>query len=170
MSAEERWFALFTKRHKEYLVRDLLRDQGIEVYLPESRVASGRGALREGKPFLPQYLFARLELRCPVIAKLRWMPGLRWIIANEGQPVPVPDEAIGHIRRRLAPMGLVDPREDPGREQGVCMIRGSFEGLDPLFDERLSPDARVQVFTRWVGSCVAGEPDPGTCCHPPSDR
>ena len=91
VTSEKHWFAFYTKPHKEYLVHDLLHHQGIEVYMPEIRVASRRCGRRERKAFFPQYLFARLDPCSALTAKVRWTPGLCRIISAGDQLVPVPN-------------------------------------------------------------------------------
>ena len=160
------WFALYTKPHKEYQVRGLLCDQGIEIYLPEVRVAARRRGRREKKPFFPHYLFARLDPRDGLMAKVHWTPGLRRIVSCGGQPVPVPDEVVTYLRRRLEAMGVVE-LEDPFRKgDTVRVVRGPFEGLDAIFDRRLSPEGRVRVFLELMGRLVATELDTGDLLAP----
>ena len=155
----KRWFALYTKPHKEYQVRGLLCNQGVEVYLPEVRVAVRRRDRRDRKPFFPHYLFARLDPRDSLMAKVHWTPGLRRIVSSGGHPVPVPDEVVGYLRHRLEAMGAVEP-EDPFRKgDTVRVVHGPFEGLDVVFDRRLSPEGRVRVFLDLMGRLVAAEMD-----------
>jgi transcriptional antiterminator RfaH len=160
------WFALYTKPHKEYLVRDLLCRQGCEVYLPEVAVAVRRRDRRECKPFFPHYLFARLVPGSEAMARARWTPGLRAIVSADGQAIPVPDEVIGHIRRRLATMEMGRPEEPFRKGEAVRVQRGPFEGLDAVFDRRLSPAGRVRVFLQWMSRWVAAELDLGDLLPP----
>jgi transcriptional antiterminator RfaH len=160
------WFALYTKPHKEYLVRDLLRGQGLEVYLPEVRVAQPRRGRRERKPFFPHYLFARIDAHNGAISSVRWTPGLRRVVTAGGRPVPVPDEAVTIIRRRLAQMGAVDPQGPFKQGDRVRIARGPFEGLDAVFDQRLSPQGRVRVFLAWMNRWVATDLDLGDLLPP----
>ena len=99
-AADQRWFALYTKPHKEYVVRDLLQREGVEVYLPEVQVAVRRRGRRGSKPFFPHYLFAQFDPRDGVIARVRWTPGLRRIISAGERPVAVPPEIVNYIRSR----------------------------------------------------------------------
>jgi len=153
------WFALYTKPHKEYLVRDLLCTKKIEVYLPEIAVKTKRRDRRGKRPFFPHYMFARLDPRDGMIAKLRWTPGLRSIVSMGGRPVPVSDEVVQEIRRRLAAMAQVEPEERFRRGDVVRVMRGPFEGLDAVFDRKLSAEGRVRVFLEWMSRQVAAELD-----------
>ena len=159
LSIQEHWFALYTKPHKEYLVRDLLTNQKIEVYLPEISVKTKRRDRRSKRPFFSHYLFARPDPRDGVIAKLRWTPGLRCIVSMGGRPVLVPDEVVQEIRRRLTTMAQVEPEDRFRRGDVVHVMRGPFEGLDAVFDRKLSAEGRVRVFLEWISRRVAAELD-----------
>jgi len=159
MSIQGYWFALYTKPHKEYLVRDLLSAQKVEVYLPEIAVKRRRRDRRERRPFFPHYLFARLGSQDGMIAKLRWTPGLRCIVSTGGRPVPVPDEVVQEIRRSLATMAQVEPEEPFRPGDVVRIVRGPFEGLHAVFDRRLSPQGRVRVFLQWMSRRVPTDLD-----------
>jgi transcriptional antiterminator RfaH len=154
-----RWFALYTKPHKEYMVQGLLRDHKIETYLPEIAVAVRRRDRRDKKPFFPHYLFARLDPHSDQMAKVRWTPGLRRVVSAGGQPVPVPDEIVAHIRRRLEAM--VEEKSTSPFKHGeiVRVARGPFEGLDAMFDRTLSPEGRVRVRLELMGRLVAADLD-----------
>jgi transcriptional antiterminator RfaH len=154
-----RWFALYTKPHKEYMVQSLLRNQDVETYLPEVAVAVRRRDRRDKKPFFPHYLFARLDPHGDQMAKAHWTPGLRRVVSAGGQPVPVPDEIVVHIRHRLATMIEEEPAV-PFRQGAIVHIaHGPFEGLNAMFDRALSPDGRVRVLLELMGRLVAAELD-----------
>ncbi len=153
------WFALYSKPHKEYFVRDHLGRQGIEVYLPEVSVAYPRRERRPAKPFFPHYLFARLDPLDARMADLRWTPGLRAVVSANGQPVPVPDDVISLLRQRLATMAPLREREPFREGERVRVTSGPFEGLEAVFDRRLSPQGRARVFLQLISRWVAAELD-----------
>ncbi len=153
------WFALYTKPYKEYLVRDILRRRGLETYLPEVRVAKPRRGRRSRRPFFPCYLFARFDPLSSEAAHVQWTPGLRRIVSAGGQPVPVPEGVVNHIRRRLERMVVVQEEGPFKRGDRVRILRGPFEGLDAIFDRRLTPEGRVRVFLEWMSRWVAAELD-----------
>jgi len=159
MGIQEHWFALYTKPHKEHWVRDVLSAQKVEVYLPEIAVKTRRRDRRAKRPFFPHYLFARLDPQAGMFARLRWTPGLRCIVSMGGCPVPVPDGVVQEIRRRLADTAQVEPEGRFRQGEVVRVKRGPFEGLDAVFDRRLSAQGRVRVFLEWMSRQVAAELD-----------
>jgi transcription elongation factor/antiterminator RfaH len=159
VSIQGHWFALYTKPHKEYLVRDLLTTKKIEVYLPEISVKTKRRDRRSKCPFFSHYLFARLDPQDGMMAKVRWTPGLRCIVSMDGRPVLVPDEVVQEIRRRLATMAQVEPEDRFRRGEVVRVMRGPFEGLDAVFDRKLSAEGRVRVFLQWISRQVVADLD-----------
>lgn len=164
MACDKVWLALYTKPFKEYQVRDLLNGRGIEVYLPEITVQQQSG--RKKKPFFPEYLFARLDPSSGVMTDVRWTPGMRWIIRAGNEPVHVPDEVVDQIRRRLGSMGVVRPAERFKEGDAVRIGRGPLEGVEAVFDRRLSAQGRVRVFLQVVNRLVATEIDAGDLLPP----
>lgn len=164
IASNEVWLALYTKPFKEYKVRNLLRVQGVEVYLPEITVQQRSG--RKKKPFFPHYLFARLDPSSAVITDVRWTPGLRYIVRAGDRPAPVPDEVVEHIRRRLTRMGVVRPEERFKEGDVVRIGHGPLEGLEAVFDRRLSAEGRVRVLLQLVNRLVATELDAGDLLPP----
>jgi transcriptional antiterminator RfaH len=166
MTDSSAWFALYTKPHKEYLVKDLLHNLDVEVYLPEIPVASPRRGRRRAKPFFPHYLFARFDMRDGVAAKIRYTPGVRRIVSAGGRPVPVADEVVGYIRRRLSQMEACEPEGPFKKGDQVRVISGPFEGLEAIFDRQLSPRGRVRVFLGLMGRLVATDMEVGDLLPP----
>ena len=159
IAPQARWFALYTKPHKEYAVRDHLAGRQVEVYLPEIRNKTQRPDRPARRPFFPHYLFARLDLGDGIMARVPWTPGLRTIVSFGGGPAPIPDEMIAHIRCRLAEIAAAGPEEPFAKGERVRVARGPFEGLDAVFDRRLSPQGRVRVLLECMHRLMAAEID-----------
>ena len=154
------WYALYTKPHKEYLVQEVLRNNGIETYLPQIAVAVRRRDRRSMKPFLPQYLFANLDPNEQHFANVRWTPGLRRIVSAGGHPVVVPDEVVMYLRRRLENMQTTDVPDTPFKKGEVIRItRGPLEGLEAVFDQQITPKGRVLVLLNVMSRLVKTELD-----------
>ena len=76
-----------------------------------------------------------------------------------GRPVLVPDEVVQEIRRRLATMAQVEPEDRFRRGDVVHVMRGPFEGLDAVFDRKLSAEGRVRVLLQWISRQVVADLD-----------
>ncbi len=146
--AGEYWLALYTQPHKERFVRDYLLEQGLELFLPEVRNKIQRSDRPSQRPFFPHYLFLKYP-GAQVLADVRWTPGLRSIVTYGDRPAFIPDLVVEHIRTRLRT--FVEQVEEPFQPgQSVHIIHGPFEGMDAIFDRRLSDKGRVRVFFELV--------------------
>jgi len=125
-----------------------LQGEGLTVYLPEVRNKVQRGDRRPQRPFFPHYLF----LQNPGAEKLsgvRWTPGLRRIVTFGERPALIPDGMIQRLRARLKTFEL--PAEELFKSgQIVRIVDGPFEGMDAIFDRRLSGRDRVRVFLELI--------------------
>ena len=87
------------------------------------------------------------------LSQLQWTPGLRRIVAFEGQPVPVPDEAVDLIRRKLngsnAAGGWPAHTFHPG--EMVRITDGPLQGLLATFEGPSTPADRVRVLLAFLG-------------------
>jgi len=154
------WYALYTKPHKEYLVQEVLSNNGIEIYLPQIPVVMQRRDRRRMKPFLPQYLFAYFDPNVQRFTDLCWTPGLRHIVSAGGRPVVVPNEVVIYLRRRLENVQETDVPDSPFKKGEVLrIIRGPLEGLEAIFDEQITPRGRVLVFLHVMSRLVKTELD-----------
>jgi len=154
------WYALYTKPHKEYLVQEVLSNNGVEIYLPQIPVVVRRRDRRSMKPFLPQYLFACFDPDEQHFSDICWTPGLRRIVSAGGRPVVVPDEVVMYLRRRLENMQVMDVPDSPFKKGEVIRItRGPLEGLEAIFDEQITPKGRVLVFLNVMSRLVRTELD-----------
>jgi len=145
----ERWYALYTKPHKERHVSDILEGKGFETYLPTIQVR--RNGRRRMEPFFSCYLFARFDPE-EALPGLRWTPGLRRIVGFGDEPAAVPDGVISLLRKRLDGMGEVVYREhrfEPGDR--VRIRSGPLRDFEAVFDGRLSSQDRARVLVDFLG-------------------
>lgn len=144
------WYALHTKPRKELLVARLLDEQRVEPFVPLA--ADARAPRREPAPFFPGYLFARLNLQQHGLGALQWLPGVRGVVQADGEPVPVADEVIEHIRERLEDIALAGGLGAASFRNGdrVVIVGGPFAGYDGMFDAHLSGPRRVRILLRLI--------------------
>jgi transcription elongation factor/antiterminator RfaH len=148
----EYWYTLYTKPNAEYGVAAILRRRGIHTFLPEIASPNPRQKHRK-RPFFPCYLFAEVDFEQVGPSSVQWTPGLRRVVAFGGRPVPVPDEVINLIRRKLEalnaaggwPVGTFQPGET------VRITDGPLEGMLAIFDGPSTPSERVWVLLDFLG-------------------
>src|SRR5258708_7485330 len=95
------WYLVRTKPGKERWVRDQLATRLPEVFLPMLRAKTprwGKLAWSTG-PLFPNYVFARFDLQEKYFG-VRYMPGVSGLVSAGTDPVVVPDDIIGELRRR----------------------------------------------------------------------
>ncbi len=161
MVSAANWYAVHTKPHKERSVEQYLRNRGIDTYLPvlsENR-QSPRAATQ--RPFFSCYLFAQMNLDSVPLSSVNWAPGVNRVVCFGGQPAIVPENVLLWIRDRLA---QIDPRDYhrgmpllPGDRLRVS--KGPLQGLEAIFDQRLSSSARARVFVEILGRLTACQID-----------
>jgi transcriptional antiterminator RfaH len=152
------WYAVYTNPHKEYLVQDVLRSNGVEVYLPEIAMVFQRRDRRAMKPFFPQYMFARLEPYSDQMTQVRYAPGVRTIVSSGGQPIPVPGHVVRYIQQRLENMAKSGVPDAPFKKGEIVQVaKGPLEGLEGLFDSTKSPGDRVYVLLNVMNRLVKTE-------------
>lgn len=154
----EHWYALHTKPRKERQVDALLRERGIETYLPTVR----RKVQRRDRParviYFPCYLFASLDFDLIPHSSIAWMPGVRRIVAQGDRPAIVADEVVELLRQRLGGIEEVGYRR---LRQGdrVRIRTGPLRDLEAVFDQPLSPKERVRVLLNVLGRMTPVEID-----------
>jgi transcriptional antiterminator RfaH len=148
----EQWYILYTKPNAEYQVATALHKRGIQTYLPQVESPKVRQG-RERRPFFPCYLFIRLDLEAVGLSNLRWTPGLRCIVAFGDQPIPLPDEAINLMQRRLDGLNAGDrPTRTYQPGDSLRITDGPLQGMLAIFEGPTTPAERVRVLLTILGN------------------
>jgi transcriptional antiterminator RfaH len=145
------WYAVHTKPNAEYQTATALQRRGVETYIPELESPNHRNG-RDKKPFFPCYLFARVDFEVTCLSQLQWTPGLRRVVAFDDRPIPLEDETIHLIRRKLN--GVCDDGQlahdfHPG--EAVRISDGPMQGMMAIFEGPSSPAERVRVLLTFLG-------------------
>ena len=146
------WYTLYTKPNAEYQVATSLQRRGIQTYLPEIEAPNSRHG-RSKKPFFPCYLFIRVDFERVGLSRLQWTPGLRRVVAFDDCPMPLPDEVIDLLQRKLeglnAAGGLPAHTFQPG--DTVRITDGLLQGMLAIFEGPSTPAKRVRVLLSFLG-------------------
>jgi transcription elongation factor/antiterminator RfaH len=148
----EQWYTLYTKPNSEYRVAAALQNHGLQTYLPEIesfRPHQGRAR----KPFFPCYLFARIDFETTSLLQLEWTPGLRYVVAFDSRPVPLADEVIELIQRKLDGIEAGGGRPAHNFKPGetVRITAGPLQDMQAILEGPASPRTRVRVLLNILG-------------------
>ncbi len=146
-----RWYVIYTKPRSERVVEHVLRERGIESFLPTLQVWRVRRKRLEDEPMFPNYLFMRCDLTNGDSVKVHWVPGVRYLVGFDGKgPIPVPDDLIEYLKERTNNTTMYDGHHWK-RGDRVRIMDGAFKGLEAVFDARLPGYERARVFLNILG-------------------
>ena len=155
------WYAVQTKPHKEFMVRDALaRLDHVQPFLPILRVNPVNPRSRKVRPFFPGYLFLEADLDQVGISAVQWTPGVTRILGTDGEPCPIPLHVIQEIRSRVH--AVQEDEAHGGRFRHGDLVRitaGAFEGFEGMFDTRLGGKTRARILVEFLGRLTAAEVD-----------
>ena len=142
-----RWYVMHSKPQKEALLRERLRIQRIEAYLPSIRVKPVNPRSRKEQPFFPGYLFVHVDLEKIHISEFRRISGSIGLVCYGGEPAYVGDTLIREIQRQVDEIAdSVINYVDRFRPGDVVVINdGPFATYKAMFDCRLAGSDRVRV-------------------------
>ncbi|MFA5654608.1 MAG: transcription termination/antitermination NusG family protein, partial [Desulfomonilia bacterium] len=142
------------------------RQQGIGIYQPfmEKYVFHARKKVLKKYPLFPNYLFANIAPTEEEYHKIRWCRGVRRILLDNYQPVPIHDDFIrglctledkesGTIKRPVsfAPGDVVRVKSGPMKDlYGVFEAWGSDEGRVRILIEMVSNRAKVVMHASLI--------------------
>jgi len=92
----KQWFVVQTNPKEDDVACMVLRQQGIGIYQPfmEKYVFHARKKILKKYPLFPNYIFVNIPPVEEEYHKIRWCRGVRRILLDNYQPVPIDDEFI----------------------------------------------------------------------------
>jgi transcriptional antiterminator RfaH len=138
---------MHSKPRKEALLRERLRMQRIEVYLPSIRVKPVNPRAQKEQPFFPGYLFIQVDLEQISLSELQRIPGATGILSFGGEPATVGDSLIRIIQKQIEDITYSNNHYVDRFKSGdwVVINDGPFANYQAMFDCRLSGEDRVRV-------------------------
>lgn len=151
---QPRWYACYTRARHEKQVERLLRQRGIESYLPmvpRLRQWKDRKKVVEF-PLFPSYLFGHFPLTD--LHEVLSTPGVATVVRANGEPVAIASEDVENVRRFAAALAAedVDLEVRPFLAEGewVEVREGAFAGVRGVVVERRNR-RRVLVGLEAIG-------------------
>ena len=143
----DNWYVMHSKPRKEALLRERLRIQRIEVYLPSIRVKPVNPRARKEHPFFAGYLFIHVDLEQISVSELRRIPGATGIVCLGGEPAIVGDSLIQTIQKQIESITGSNNQSVDRFKAGdwVVISDGPFANYKAMFDCRLPGQARARV-------------------------
>lgn len=157
----QRWYALYTKPHKESHVLAALAMRNIEAYLPSVLTPQSRNP-NARVPFFPCYLFVHADLNSIGLWSLQYLPGTRRLVMFGNTPASVSDTFIETLKTRLTKFYFTDTHGNalkPGDR--VVITSGPFLNTEAIFDRKLSATGRVRVLIDLLQRSTPVELDAG---------
>ncbi len=134
----KRWYAIYTRSRHEKVVYELLKDKGLETFLP-IRVYLSRWKDRKKKiesPLFPGYLFTRLNLSQD-FTKVVASKGVVKVLGTNGTPIPIPDVEVDSVKTLLKSGLKYDPYPYLRSRTRVVVINGPLQGITGKILERV---------------------------------
>lgn len=151
----ERWYSLYTKPQSERIVAKLLEQRAITTFYPEIRVTIANKQKRR-TPLFPGYLFARLDFDSGDPSVWRWTPGLRYVVAYGDWPIPVPDDVVRLMYKKVSSADTVAQILGQDLQVGdlVRIKNGPFKDMLAVFEGPTPPGDRVHLLLSALNRSV----------------
>ena len=157
------WHVLHVAPNGEPQVCKFLGVHGIDGYAPQfppgPRTKPGSVRDRKHRWVFPGYVFFRPDESFARWDLIRWAPGVRRMLDQDGAPAILADEVVDHIRRRLADRQLKPAGRALQKGQPVLIQSGPLRMVDAIFENNLDAPQRVQVLVQLLGRPLLVELD-----------
>ena len=144
----EQWYTLHTKPNSEYQVAMVLQEVGVHTFVPSIEVSTTQRR-KKRKPFFPGYIFIKYDFSADGFSRLRWTPGLRYVVAVDGMPLSLPETVIDAIKAQTRQYTGNRPRFSAG--DTVRIVDGPFRDMFGVISADVSAARRVQVLLNVLG-------------------
>lgn len=155
------WYAIHTKPREEERAILFLARKDVLTFLPRLLVNRRHGSHRwqAVEPLFPGYLFARFAPEPYIVEAVRWTPGVKQLLWDGTEPVPVPDDVVEYLQWRSAESGLIVPGPRLKYGMRVRITSGPLEHLEGIIERPPSSRQRVRVLLELLNTHVPVEAD-----------
>lgn len=148
------WFAVTVKPHHEKTVSVVLRNKGLEEFLPLYRVRN-RWSDRVKElhlPLFPSYVFCRFAFAHRL--RVLTIPSVTGIVGFGGEPAPIPDDEIGAVQKLVVSGLPLGPWPFLKVGQHIRITRGALHDVEGILIQ-LKDSCRVVVSVELLQRSVA---------------
>lgn len=162
----KQWFVIQTNPKEDNLASMILTQLGFQVYQPymEKYVFHARKKTLKKYPLFPNYIFVNTTPVEEELHKIRWSRGVRRILIDNYQPVPIEDDFIiglhsledeqsGTIKKpvEFVPGDIVRIKSGPMKDlQGIFEAWGSDEGRVKILIQMVNNRAKVVMHASLI--------------------
>ena len=153
MSKNQSWYVMQSKPRKEKVVYKQLCAKSIEAYYPTVCVKLVNPRTSKIRPIFPEYLFVYANLDEIGVGTIRWLPGVKDLVPQGGEPISIPDSIISELKRLVAVIDEGGPLDVEYLKRGglVHITDGPLVGNDVLFNMQISGSDRVLILLSVAG-------------------
>jgi transcriptional antiterminator NusG len=101
------------------------------------------------KPLFPNYLFARMAYPDDYYTVI-WAKGVRRIIGNGREPIPLDNSIVGFFRRQTEEKGFIQPSPRLKIGDTIRVKNGLLEGLIGIIDGSIDEKGRIKVLLDFL--------------------
>jgi len=154
------WYVIQTKPRNEKRALFHVTRAGIETLNPLMENARSRnGVLQKAlEPLFPGYFFARFDVASHY-PTVRWARGVRKVLGRDDGPIPVGQEVIDEIRKRIDDHGVATRPYELKPNDSVRVKAGPLRDLIGIFERWLPKEGRIRVLLSLLGSQTNVEMD-----------
>lgn len=146
------WYVIQTKPKKEENARHYLTVKGLESFFPLMETYTNRNGkmVNSQKPLFPSYIFGNFNMERDY-SLVRWARGVKKILGTNGVPIPLSEEVIAEIKRRIDGEGVVKIHRNFRPNDPVRIHAGPFQDFLGIFEGWIPETERVRVLLNCIG-------------------
>ncbi len=150
MSAERKWYVVYSKPQKEDYARFHLTAKRLEVFFPQLLFPHSAKKRKRLVPLFPNYLFVRLALSSEEFSYAKWSPGVSRIVSFNGIPASVDDAVVDFLIERVNGDGFLEARPSLKSGQEVRITGGPFDGLLGIIQDPPNTKGRISILLQLL--------------------
>ena len=151
----KQWFVVQTNPKEDNLACLVLSQHNVTIYQPfmEKYVFHARKKTLKRYPLFPNYIFVQIMPTEEDFHKIRWSRGVRRILIDNYQPIPIEDEFIASLQTlQDKDSGIIKKPVEFAPGDVVRIKSGPMKDLYGIFAEWGSDEGRVKILIQMVNN------------------